>query len=155
MLYGRLRRLPKLHVFRFGLLENWDIRVSVLPECEEILEYLGAVAVTPVLTGSQEASGMYGLIVKITVHPGKRDEMIDVLKGSAGNMPGCLSYVVTKDSVDENALWVTEVWDSLASHDASLSLPAVKDAIPKGKALVSNFEKVAVTTPVWGAGLAA
>jgi hypothetical protein len=49
-----------------------------LPEREEILEYLGAVAVTPVLTGSQEASGMYGLIVKITVHPGKRDEMIGV-----------------------------------------------------------------------------
>ena len=55
----------------------------------------------------------------------------------------------------ENTIWVTEVWDSMASHDASLSLPAVKNAIPRGKALVSSFEKIAVTNPVWGAGLPA
>lgn len=98
---------------------------------------------------------MYGLVVKLTVVPGKRDEMIAILKESAAAMPGCFSYVVAKDSVDENAIWVTEVWDSLASHDASLSLPAVKNAVPRGKALVSKFEKVAVTTPVWGVGLPA
>ena len=68
-------------------------------------------------------------------------------------MPGCYSYVVAKDSTDENVLWVTEVWDSMASHDASLLLPAVKNAIPQGKALVTGFEKIAVTNPVWGAGL--
>ena len=31
-------------------------------------------------------------------------------------MPGCLSYVVAKDPADENAIWITEVWDSQASH---------------------------------------
>lgn len=96
---------------------------------------------------------MYGLIVKLTVVPGKRDQMIGILKESAANMPGCLSYVVARDSADENAIWVTEAWDSLASHDASLSLPAVKNAMPRAKGLVSNFEKIAVTAPVWGAGL--
>ena len=120
-----------------------------------VYPYLGAVAITPVLAGSLEASGMWGLIAKITLLPGKRDEMIEILKGSASEMPGCLSYVVAKDATDENTIWVTEVWDSLASHDASLSLPAVKNAIPRGKAIVSNFERVAVTSPVWGAGLAA
>ena len=98
---------------------------------------------------------MYGLIVKMTITPGKREEMIRVLKESAANMPGCDSYVVAKDSTDENVLWVTEVWDSMASHDASLLLPAVKKAIPPGKALVTGFEKIAVTNPVWGAGLEA
>ena len=68
-------------------------------------------------------------------------------------MPGCFSYVVAKDAADENAIWVTEAWDSMASHDASLSLPAVKNAIPRSKAVVSNFERIAVTSPVWGAGL--
>lgn len=96
---------------------------------------------------------MYGLIVKLTIVPGKRDEMIRVLQESAAGMPGCFSYVVAKDAADENVLWVTEVWDSQASHDASLSLPSVKEAIPKGKALVSGFDKVAATTPVWGVGL--
>jgi len=96
---------------------------------------------------------MWGLIAKITLLPGKRDEMIGVLQESAADMPGCLSYVVAKDDADENTIWVTEVWDSMASHDASLALPAVKNAVPKGRALVSSFEKVAVTRPVWGAGL--
>jgi quinol monooxygenase YgiN len=96
---------------------------------------------------------MYGLIVKLTVVSGKRDEMIAILEESAANMPGCFSYVVAKDSTDENAIWVTEVWDSVASHDASLSLPSVKNAMTRAKELVSNFEKIAVTRPAWGIGL--
>jgi quinol monooxygenase YgiN len=119
------------------------------------LEYVGAVAFTPAVAGPKEASGMWGLIAKITVLPGRRDEMIGILKDSAADMPGCLSYIVAKDITDQNTVWVTEVWDSMASHDASLSLPAVKSAIPRGKAIISNFEKVAVTSPVWGAGPAA
>jgi quinol monooxygenase YgiN len=118
-------------------------------------EYLSAVALTPVLAGSEEARGMWGLIAKITLVPGRRDEMIGILKDSAADMPGCLSYVVAKDAADENTIWVTEVWDSMASHDASLSLPAVKNAIPRSKAIVSSFEKITVTNPVWGAGLPA
>ena len=93
---------------------------------------------------------MYGLIVRLTLAPGKREEMIRILKESVANMPGCLSYVVAKDSADENVLWVTEVWDSATSHDASLSLPSVKNAIPQAKQIVSAFDRIAVTTPVWG-----
>ena len=96
---------------------------------------------------------MYGLIVKMTVVPGKREEMIGILKESAVDMPGCFSYVVAKDPADENAIWVTEVWDNVTSHDASLSLPSVKSAIPRAKGIVSTFEKIAVTSPVWGVGL--
>ena len=98
---------------------------------------------------------MYGLIAKLIIAPGKRDEMIAILKDSAANMPGCLSYVVAKDATEENTLWITEVWDNASSHDASLQLPAVKTAIPLAKGLITGFEKVAATTPVWGAGLPA
>ena len=80
---------------------------------------------------------MWGMIAKITLVPGKRDEMVAILKESAVDMQGCLSYIVAKDAADENAIWVNEVWDSMASHDASLSLPAVKSAIPRAKAIVS------------------
>ena len=31
---------------------------------------------------------MYGLIARLTAHDGKRDQLIDVLRGSAGHMPG-------------------------------------------------------------------
>ncbi|HZQ24663.1 MAG TPA: putative quinol monooxygenase [Terriglobales bacterium] len=95
------------------------------------------------------------MIGKITLVPGKRDEMIAILKESAADMRGCLSYVVAKDAADENAIWVTEVWDSQTSHDASLSLPAVKSAMPRAKAIISNFERISVTSPVWGVGLPA
>jgi quinol monooxygenase YgiN len=98
---------------------------------------------------------MWGLIAKITLLLGRRDEMVEILKESAAGMAGCLICVVAKDAIYESTIWVTEVWDSMASHDASLSLPAVKNAIPRGKAIVSDFEKIAVTSPVWGAGLPA
>lgn len=97
---------------------------------------------------------MWGMVAKITLVPGKRDEMIAILKESAAHMPGCLNYIVAKDAADENVVWVTEVWDSMASHDASLSLPAVQSAIPRAKVIVSNFEKI-VTNPVWGVGIPA
>ncbi len=98
---------------------------------------------------------MYGLIVKLIVLPGKRDEMIAILKESTVDMPGCFSYVVAKDSAKDNLIWVTEVWENLASHDASLSLPSVKNAMPRAKAIISCLEKIAVTSPVWGIGLPA
>ena len=94
---------------------------------------------------------MYGLIVKLSTAPGRRDEMIAVLRESAAGMPGCHSYVVAQDAADPNVLWVTEVWDSQASHDASVALPAVQAAIARAKPLVAGFERVAVTTPVWTA----
>jgi quinol monooxygenase YgiN len=119
------------------------------------LENLSGVTLTSVLGASQEESGMWGMIAKITLLPGKRDEMLQLLEESATDMQGCLSYVVAKDATDENTVWVTEVWDKMASHDASLSSPAVKNAIPRAKAIVSNFERIAITAPIWGVGLPA
>ncbi len=96
---------------------------------------------------------MYGMIGKITAVPGKRDEFIAILLDGIGEMPGCLSYVVAKDTSDGDAIWVSEVWDSKASHDASLALPSVKDAIAKGRPLIAGFSNNVVTAPVGGIGL--
>lgn len=96
---------------------------------------------------------MWGMIVKITLAPGKRDEMISLLQGSADDMPGCLSYIVARDTTDENVLWVNEVWESQAHHDASLSLRQVQDAIPRARPLVANLERIAVTEPIWTAAV--
>ena len=69
-------------------------------------------------------------------------------------MPGCLSYIVAKDTSDADAIWITEAWDSEASHEAALSLPSVKEAIAKGRALIAGVGDRIVTTPVGGTGLA-
>ncbi len=96
---------------------------------------------------------MYGLIGKFTAHPGKRDALVEVLLASVGDMPGCLSYVVATDPGAEDVVWITEVWDSKASHAASLALPAVKQAIAKAMPLIASFGDGIVTTPVGGHGL--
>jgi quinol monooxygenase YgiN len=93
---------------------------------------------------------MWGMIAKITTNPGKREEMIAILQGSAAGLPGCLSYVVAADAAQEDVLWVTEVWASQADHDASLTLRQVQDAVPRARPLVAKFDRVAVTRPAWG-----
>jgi quinol monooxygenase YgiN len=106
-------------------------------------------------TQQKETDAMYGLIGKIRCVPGKRDALIDILLQGTGAMPGCLSYVVAKDAADPDAVWVTEAWDSEASHKASLSLPAVQEAITKGRALIAGFGERFRTQPVGGNGLGA
>lgn len=96
---------------------------------------------------------MYGLIGKLTTLPGKREQFIAVLLEGIGDMPGCLSYVVAKDPARPDVLWITEVWESKASHAASLSLPAVQAAIAKGRPLIASFDQGITTEPVGGAGL--
>lgn len=89
----------------------------------------------------------------MTAKDGKRDALVDILLEGVSRMPGCLSYVVATDPEDENAIWITEVWDDKASHEASLQLASVKEAISKAMPLIDGFEKGNVTTPVGGHGL--
>jgi quinol monooxygenase YgiN len=96
---------------------------------------------------------MYGLIGKLSAVPGQRDALAAILLEGTGAMPGCLSYVVATDPADPNALWITEVWDSQASHGASLALPAVKAAIAKGRPLIAGFSDRVETVPIGGWGL--
>jgi quinol monooxygenase YgiN len=88
------------------------------------------------------------------VVPGERDALISILIEGLGDMPGCLSYIVARDPTDSDAIWVTEVWDNKASHEASLSLPSVRDAITRGKPLIAGFGERFETEPVGGHGLA-
>ena len=104
-------------------------------------------------TGTGGAANMYGLIGKVNAAPGKRDALVAILLEGVAGMPGCLSYVVATDPADADAIWITEVWDSKASHDASLALPAVRDAITKGRPLIAGFGDRVVTAPVGGHGL--
>jgi quinol monooxygenase YgiN len=61
--------------------------------------------------------------------------------------------VIATDAADADALWITEVWDSAASHKASLALPAVQDAITKAKPLIAGFSNRVETVPIGGYGL--
>lgn len=85
--------------------------------------------------------------------PGQRDAVLAILAESTGDMPGYRSYIIATDPSDENAIWITEVWDDEASHKASLSLPAVNNAIGRARPMIAGVGERFVTTPVGGHGL--
>jgi quinol monooxygenase YgiN len=96
---------------------------------------------------------MYGMIGKMTAANGKRAEVISLLLQAVNAMPGCLSYVVAQDPGDENGIWITEVWDSKESHDASLSLPEVRKSIAAARPMIAGFSNQVITTPIGGYGV--
>lgn len=96
---------------------------------------------------------MFGLIGKMLATAGNREELLTVMLEGMVEMPGCLSYVVARDPQDETALWITEVWESAADHQASLSLPAVQATIGRARPLIAGFAERFETEPVGGTGL--
>ena len=68
-----------------------------------------------------------------------------LLDGVAG-MPGCHSYIIAEDPSDENALWITEVWDSQVSYEVSLTLLSVQQVIAKGRPLIAGFGERFITS---------
>lgn len=114
---------------------------------------LGLAAVT-VAAPTFGETPMYGLIGRMKAQPGQRDALAAILLEGTGAMPGCLSYVVARDTADADALWITEVWDSADSHRASLALPEVQAAIARGRPLIAGFDSRTETQPLGGFGLA-
>lgn len=96
---------------------------------------------------------MYGLIGKINLAPGQRETVVAALLEGIRSMPGCLSYIVAHDPSDPDAIWVTEVWDSKDSHQASLELPSVQQAIARARPHITGFGERFETIPVGGHGL--
>lgn len=96
---------------------------------------------------------MYGLIGQMIALPGKREALAAVLLEGTDGMPGCLTYVVAYDSNNNDALWITEVWESQDAHEASLGLPSVRTAIARGRPMIAGFGARFETTPIGGQGL--
>jgi quinol monooxygenase YgiN/uncharacterized protein YndB with AHSA1/START domain len=96
---------------------------------------------------------MYGLIGSMEAVAGGKDELVAILLEATTHLPGCLSYVVAADPTDAALLWVTEVWESEAAHQASLALPAVQEAVARGRPLIAGFRQRTITIPAGGHGL--
>ena len=99
----------------------------------------------------EEEDPPFGMIGKMKAQPGKRDALVAILGSGTTAMPGCLAYLIAEDKQDADAIWITEIWDRKESHDASLALPAVKEAIRQGRPLIAGFELSAETRPLPGA----
>lgn len=95
---------------------------------------------------------MYGLIVRLRSTPGNGRALASILLDGVRSSPGCLSYIVAHDEEDADILWVTEVWEDQASHQASLSRPSVQRAIATGRPLIEDFIDRWVTSPITTGG---
>lgn len=111
-----------------------------------------ATAAPALATGEGMEDSLYGLIGQMMAAPGKRAELVAILRKGTGAMPGNLLYLIAEDMGDPDAIWITEVWTSKADHAASLALPAVQAAIAEGRPLIAGFGVRAETSPVGYAG---
>ena len=92
---------------------------------------------------------MYGLIVKLTSAAGRRSDLIAMMGGeNSHTVAGCLSFIVAADAVEADVLWITEVWASKESHEASLAAPPAKENFADADTLIAGYEKIATTKPV-------
>ena len=92
---------------------------------------------------------MYGLITKLTSAPGRRTELVEMMGGKdSDTIDGCLSFIVAEDVFDDETLWITEVWSSQATHEASLRSPSISQSLAEADILIVAFERVATTKPM-------
>lgn len=97
----------------------------------------------------------YGLTGKLVAKPGKRDALIPLLLRGVDELKavGCDLYVVSISESNPDAVYVTEVWTSKEAHQASLTLPSVREAITEAMPLLTgDFEQVELSV-VGGLGV--
>ena len=98
----------------------------------------------------------YAFFGKMTTKAGKRDELMAILSQAAASMndvKGCRLYIIHKDSQDENAICVYELWDSKEDHNASLKLTIVQELIGKAMPLLDGMPEGKQFEAVAGKGL--
>ena len=99
----------------------------------------------------------YGYAGTMRAHPGHRDEVIGILLSGVDGLRevGCQLYVVGVVDDDPDLIHVTEVWDSKEAHDASLQLPATREAINRAMPMLTGDFTGQETTVVGGLGVLA
>jgi quinol monooxygenase YgiN len=92
---------------------------------------------------------------KILAKEGQRDALLEILlEASRTPMKGCEVYIVCKSATEADAIWVMEVWQSEADHQASFDLDSVKELITKARPVMAGGAESIRMLPVGGKGLA-
>ena len=96
---------------------------------------------------------LYGRHGVMRAVPGRRDELLALLRAASENapaMPGCRLYVVSIVPNDPDAIAVTEIWDDRAMHAASLTIESVRALIARARPLIADMAPAAEFEPVAG-----
>lgn len=99
----------------------------------------------------------YGLHGKLTATEGNADQLAAILLQAAelvSQAKGCHLYAISQEEATPDAVWITEIWDSKADHDQSLTLPGVRELIGQAMPLLAGRpEKGQELTILGGAGI--
>lgn len=88
--------------------------------------------------------------------PGRRDELVAHLTRRSDALAGlgCLLYEVGVNEDVPDTVFVVELWESAAAHQASLAHPEVQAGILEARPLLSGefggFRFDVVGSPLWG-----
>ena len=106
--------------------------------------------------GCHYSAGMnYGFFGKFSVQPDRRDDLVNYLLQAAKLLesnPGCIHYIVST-SEEPEAVWVSEVWTSVAAHDASLEPQDIRALIQEARPLITGMSDQTQLTVHGGKGL--
>jgi quinol monooxygenase YgiN len=99
----------------------------------------------------------YGYLGSMRTRYGHRDEVVEILLSGVDGLKtaGCELYVVAVSDTDKDVIWVTEVWQTKAQHEASLQLPETRAAIEKAMPLLTGEFTRQELTVVGGLGVPA
>lgn len=99
----------------------------------------------------------YLLHGKLQAKKGHGNSLSSILLNASASMSsvkGCLLYAISKDELDEEATWVTEIWASREDHDNSLKLDAVKQLIAQAMPILDGMpQKGQELTVLGGKGI--
>ncbi|CAG7650813.1 putative quinol monooxygenase [Paenibacillus allorhizosphaerae] len=94
---------------------------------------------------------MYG---KFKAHPGKGEALAEILLEAAEqckSVEGCDLYIINVSEDDPDTIWVTELWNDLEAHDASLRNEDAIAMIQRAKPLIAGVEPIKLK-PLGGKG---
>ena len=82
----------------------------------------------------------YGYLATMRTKAGHRDDVVQILLSGLDGLraAGCRLYVVGVSATDPELIWVNEVWESKADHDASLQLPETRAAIARAMPMLTG-----------------
>lgn len=82
----------------------------------------------------------YGYLATMRTKAGHRDDVVRILLSGLDGLRqvGCRLYVVGVSETDPDLIWVNEVWESKADHEASLQLPETNAAIERAMPMLTG-----------------
>jgi quinol monooxygenase YgiN len=97
-----------------------------------------------------------GSYVKFTAQPGQGAALVAQLLIAAQlaqAAPGCEVYIINTSPTEADVVWVTEIWQSQAAHDASLANDDARAHISRVLPLLAGRPEQIHLVPVGGKGL--